>query len=147
MFSFREYLYSVYCNENLSFWIEAELFRNSDPQTLKERAKELWNKYFDISSDYSMAIDDSIDLEKLSKQLDNPTIDAFKSVQEHIWWLLNKMWISFLTSKYFQDYSEMKSKSPKAAVIIRSRTTDNLILLQQILSEKEKQDEKLSVSQ
>ena len=44
---FREYLVENMNGENLAFWFDVEDFKKiSDNQTRKNRAKEMWEKYF-----------------------------------------------------------------------------------------------------
>jgi hypothetical protein len=74
MASFRKYLHSIRANETLSFWLEAgnspdnipfshliehaiELYSMVSLAQREKRAQEIFNKYFEESSEYYLYVD------------------------------------------------------------------------------------------
>jgi hypothetical protein len=79
---FRTFLKEQKCEENLSFWIEVELFkRECDPNEMKQKAETIYQKYF---TEGVLNIDCEVKQE-LRTSLDNTvTSESFDGVQKQI---------------------------------------------------------------
>jgi hypothetical protein len=83
VYVFREFLHEVYNNENLSFWLEIERFRDLEEKEISERATEIWGKYFIPDSPYELNIPHNL-RKVVEEQRKTPNKKMFDSIQEHI---------------------------------------------------------------
>jgi len=109
---FRNWLKTQYCEENLSFWVDIELYRkDKECKNMKERAQEIYDKYLKVDAQYSLNIDDELRRDIL-KKLKNTTEDSvdsslFDTVQQYVFSLLETGCISrFLNSKQYLDWQD-----------------------------------------
>eukprot|EP01100_Stratorugosa_tubuloviscum_P014878 TRINITY_DN8213_c0_g1_i1.p1 TRINITY_DN8213_c0_g1~~TRINITY_DN8213_c0_g1_i1.p1 ORF type:complete len:177 (-),score=72.12 TRINITY_DN8213_c0_g1_i1:80-610(-) len=101
--AFREFLHSVLCSENLSFWYEVEEYRtiiNEDER--KEKAKQMLKKYLSSSSTYQLNLNFEIteELRQLQNQAPNTLFDKAQYSVTQL--LRNDSLPKFLVSEQFQ---------------------------------------------
>jgi hypothetical protein len=123
MLQFREFLKSIYCNENLAFWLEAETFKQVPDSNVAKKAQELFNKYFDASSDHAVNIEDAELQRELMEAMKKPTRETFTNVQNAIWGLLKfECFPRFKSSPFFSTPLNKKQKE----ALKRSTTASHL---------------------
>jgi len=111
---FREFLHSIYSAENLAFWLAAELFKTVPDKKLAERAKQIYDKFFNEKSQEAVNIDDRKTVEELVVSLESPHRDMFLNAQNRIWGLLKfESFPRFKTSDSFKSYKGQKVRKNK----------------------------------
>jgi cation transport regulator ChaB len=109
--NFYEYLRANYSDENLVFWLEAEIYRYLPDDQLPQRAQEIYNKFFDENSDFAINIDDPDLTLDVKKRLKSPNRDIFLEAQNVIWGLLKfECFPRFRMSPYFNGHLTRKQK-------------------------------------
>lgn len=105
--AFREYLYRRFANENLTFWIETELFRHlpTEPER-KKRSKEIWDKFCMPESPMPVNID--FNARKLIQGgLPSSGAGIFREAERVTWKVLKNEWFpEFCASDVFHELNE-----------------------------------------
>lgn len=120
---YREFLHRHYNNENLSFWLEAEDFKNlyeNEETGMEERAMEIYQKYFKPGSNYELNISSKLRKDLKKQVFMQPTHLVFESVQNEIWELMAIDCVSkFLKSDL---YKQFKNGTPLAPTSLHKGT-------------------------
>jgi hypothetical protein len=123
---FRKFVKRIACDENLSFWVEVELLKNSIPtptsttktetETTKQRNEALWKKFFKVGGNYELNVD-SAAVETVKERLfsedekeaNNPHI--YDGVQEDVYILmLNDSFGKFKKTPEYVKYQKMRKE-------------------------------------
>mmetsp|Transcript_25198 Transcript_25198/g.28024 ORF Transcript_25198/g.28024 Transcript_25198/m.28024 type:complete len:454 (-) Transcript_25198:68-1429(-) len=119
LLAFREFLYTTYANENLAFWLEAELYRQiKSKKELKSRCKEIYDKFCKPESLQAINLDWSTQ-NRLASDVKTFSSKTFEVAQQEIWKVLKNEWFpEFCLSQHFKDLEsgdlEFKETKPTA---------------------------------
>eukprot|EP01112_Ceratiomyxa_fruticulosa_P013445 TRINITY_DN3786_c0_g1_i1.p1 TRINITY_DN3786_c0_g1~~TRINITY_DN3786_c0_g1_i1.p1 ORF type:complete len:304 (-),score=64.54 TRINITY_DN3786_c0_g1_i1:92-1003(-) len=116
---FRDFLKEHYAGESLSFWATIQIFKKiTDPDELKEKAENIFTKYFTQDSENEINVDYR-SKERLIQKMKQPYgIELFDEVTAVIYSLLETECLSkFLKSPAYQDFMHYQNNphSPPAA--------------------------------
>lgn len=140
---FRDFLKTTFSSENLSFWVEAELFKTCPEKKLAETAQQIYDKYFKQDSNFCVNLDDRKTLEALTTQLKKPHTAMFANAQNRIWGLLKlDSYPRFRLSELYNNLCENSTPKPskeKKEELKRSKTIGNIdIFIKRIKDQKKK---------
>lgn len=106
---FREFLKDSFSSENLAFIIEVENFKDmwsqgADDASIKKRAHEIFDKYFNQQSKYELNVPGPL-LEELKEKMKNPNTTIFNRVQQSIFKLVETdCYPRFIKSNLFRSH-------------------------------------------
>lgn len=105
MLAFREYLYQTHIQENLVFWLEAELYRRIDESDERaQRAQEIVQKFCKDDSPYVINCEESL-LTKMITSAKKPTPSTFRAAQKMTWRGLKNEWFpQFCVSELYKAF-------------------------------------------
>jgi len=102
---FRSFLHKHFNNENFSFWLEVEQYRNLPSDNLRKgEARKIASKYFEQDGHYELNVESSIKKDIL-KNLENPPVDLFDEAQQATWNLMSIDCVpKFVTSEDYESF-------------------------------------------
>ncbi|KAL2083707.1 hypothetical protein ACEWY4_021480 [Coilia grayii] len=109
---FREFLRSEYSEENLLFWMACEeLKRESNPTTIEEKARIIYEDYVSILSPKEVSLDSRV-REGINQSLAEPHRLMYEDAQLQIYTLMHRdSFPRFLNSSVYRDLLESKRRS------------------------------------
>ncbi|XP_063048165.1 regulator of G-protein signaling 17 [Engraulis encrasicolus] len=109
---FREFLRSEYSEENLLFWLACEeLKRESNPMTIEEKARIIYEDYVSILSPKEVSLDSRV-REGINMSMAEPHRLMYDDAQLQIYTLMHRdSFPRFLNSSVYQDLLETKRRS------------------------------------
>jgi hypothetical protein len=120
--AFREYLYRQFANENLTFWIETELYRHIDSESArKERSKEIWDKFCTPESPMPVNIDFNA-RKAIQNALPSSGSTIYRDAERVTWKVLKNEWFpEFCASDVFHELNEGDGVEHKRSGTTRER--------------------------
>lgn len=126
MMHFLSWLHGQLCSENLTFWLEAQVYKYCNQEELKEESKRILDLYFDLDAmESDLNIDDPAVYNELKRRSLVPDRTLFMSVQNAIWSLLRLE--SFPKFKY--DVGKKLAKKPSKVVKVLKKSDSRTIEL------------------
>jgi len=125
---FRAFLKDQKCEENISFWVDVELFkREHDGQDLKEKANALYNKYFAEEASVPLNIDSEVK-EELKRSIDSGiSLETYDQVQKQIFRLMETSQLSkFLNSEHYHVYQQGLKEKSRLKNATKSKSSSNI---------------------
>lgn len=105
--AFREYLYRQFANENLTFWIETELYRHLPTESeRKARGKEIWDKFCTPESPMPVNIDFNA-RKAIQNALASSGPNIYRDAERVTWKVLKNEWFpEFCASDVFHELND-----------------------------------------
>uniref|UniRef100_A0A1A8V6X6 Regulator of G-protein signaling 17 n=1 Tax=Nothobranchius furzeri TaxID=105023 RepID=A0A1A8V6X6_NOTFU len=100
---FREFLRSEYSEDNLLFWLACdELKKETNPSTVDEKARIIYEDYVSILSPKEVSLDARV-REMINKKMQEPTPHTFEDAQLQIYMLMHRdSYPRFLSSSNYK---------------------------------------------
>ncbi|XP_011631690.1 regulator of G-protein signaling 17 isoform X3 [Pogonomyrmex barbatus] len=110
---FREFLVSEYSEENIAFWLACEqLKRESNPETIEEKARYIYEDYISILSPKEVSLDSRV-REIVNRNMVEPTPHTFDEAQLQIYTLMHRdSYPRFVNSEIYRRVARMNSSGP-----------------------------------
>ncbi|XP_032685540.1 regulator of G-protein signaling 17 isoform X3 [Odontomachus brunneus] len=110
---FREFLVSEYSEENIAFWLACEqLKRESNPETIEEKARYIYEDYISILSPKEVSLDSQV-REIVNRNMVEPTPHTFDEAQLQIYTLMHRdSYPRFVNSEIYRRMARLNSGSP-----------------------------------
>ncbi|XP_019696205.1 regulator of G-protein signaling 17 isoform X2 [Harpegnathos saltator] len=110
---FREFLVSEYSEENIAFWLACEqLKRESNPETIEEKARYIYEDYISILSPKEVSLDSQV-REIVNRNMVEPTPHTFDEAQLQIYTLMHRdSYPRFVNSEIYRRVARLNSGSP-----------------------------------
>ncbi|XP_050977592.1 regulator of G-protein signaling 17 [Labeo rohita] len=114
---FKEFLQSEYSEENLMFWIACEDLKNeTDPSTIAEKARKIYEDYISVSSLKEVNLDSQI-RNDISQSLEEPSSMMYEEAQHQIYNLMRRdSFPRFLKSSLYRDLLNSKNQSASTMI-------------------------------
>jgi hypothetical protein len=127
MIRFINYLVAHYAEENLRFWLEAQIFKyEKDQQKCKEAAEKLYARYWGPSA-RGLNVEEEHLVMELSQKIKRPDRTIFMLVQNAIWGLLKLE--CYPRFKNEEGLNEKKIKESKLKIMMKNEQCKELIEL------------------
>ncbi|KAJ3610685.1 hypothetical protein NHX12_022777 [Muraenolepis orangiensis] len=109
---FREFLRSEYSEENLLFWLSCEeLKKETDPVTVDEKARIIYEDYVSILSPKEVSLDSRV-REGINQSLTEPSNLMYEEAQLQIYTLMHRdSFPRFLNSSVYRDLQANRRRS------------------------------------
>ncbi|XP_067210651.1 regulator of G-protein signaling rgs-1 isoform X3 [Linepithema humile] len=110
---FREFLVSEYSEENIAFWLACEqLKRESNPETIEEKARYIYEDYISILSPKEVSLDSRV-REIVNRNMVEPTPHTFDEAQLQIYTLMHRdSYPRFVNSEIYRRMARLNSSGP-----------------------------------
>ncbi|XP_050977595.1 regulator of G-protein signaling 17-like [Labeo rohita] len=134
---FKEFLQSEYSEENLMFWIACEDLKNeTDPSTIAEKARKIYEDYISVSSLKEINLDSQI-RNDISQSLEEPSSMMYEEAQHQIYNLMRRdsfppgreVFLEFLRSECSENNlmfwiacEELKTETNPSTTAAKART-------------------------
>ncbi|XP_014482606.1 PREDICTED: regulator of G-protein signaling 20 isoform X4 [Dinoponera quadriceps] len=115
---FREFLVSEYSEENIAFWLACEqLKRESNPETIEEKARLIYEDYISILSPKEVSLDSQV-REIVNRNMVEPTPHTFDEAQLQIYTLMHRdSYPRFVNSEIYRRVARLNSSSPSPSTV------------------------------
>eukprot|EP01129_Flabellula_baltica_P012666 TRINITY_DN5745_c0_g1_i1.p1 TRINITY_DN5745_c0_g1~~TRINITY_DN5745_c0_g1_i1.p1 ORF type:complete len:178 (+),score=50.79 TRINITY_DN5745_c0_g1_i1:13-546(+) len=119
-YTFRDFLHSIQCSENLAFWLEVEDYRSMshDPQFAaqrKQRAELIWNMFLSPGSQREVNVDEDV-RQEIMNAIESDTLDGsiFDRSQDWVSYMMESDSVpKFIRSETFIEFRERGGELPK----------------------------------
>ncbi|KAL6421881.1 hypothetical protein ACFW04_010793 [Cataglyphis niger] len=110
---FKEFLVSEYSEENIAFWLACEqLKRESNPETIEEKARYIYEEYISILSPKEVSLDSRV-REIVNRNMVEPTPHTFDEAQLQIYTLMHRdSYPRFVNSEIYRRVARLNSSNP-----------------------------------
>ncbi|CAG9855396.1 unnamed protein product [Phyllotreta striolata] len=123
---FRDFLRGEYSEENILFWLACEeLKRETNPETIEERARIIYEDYISILSPKEVSLDARV-REIVNRNMVEPTPHMFEEAQIQIYTLMHRdSYPRFINSPLYRTLSQQQSgaSGPQSGVTTAMVTT------------------------
>jgi hypothetical protein len=107
-FNFINWCAERYCQENIHFWLVLEGFKLCNVEHIQHVANEILERFID---DEIVTFNENGLLERLRNSAYSPTLDMFKELQNHVWWLIeNDSWNKYKNIYHLKCPNKMSKK-------------------------------------
>jgi len=121
MIAFRQYLYTKYSHENLSYYLYAEVFKLCPDDQLEQICNEIYENFFSPTAPTPLNIDFVL-AKKLNEDRKRPHRKMFDAISLRIYRALENEWYPlFITSEIYKSLNEETLQLNRE----RSKTIDN----------------------
>lgn len=102
---FREYLRSIYSAESYEFFMDVEEYKElTDPEEMRQRAAEIYEKYFTVDAEHEVNLEGSLK-EMLRESIKRPDAETFELVLLLVLMTLEGDCLhKFLQSEIYKDF-------------------------------------------